>query len=217
MDRWCRHLQILYLQNNLIGRIENVSRLKELQYLNLALNNIEKIENLEGCEFLEKLDFTVNFIGDLLSVESLRCNVHLQELFLTGNPCTDYTGYRDFVVATLPALQRLDGTDITKSERIAASQQIELLRAQILDQQRSYARRREDEKRAFEEKENTVKDSTKKPGFDGRWYTDPQAHVHEGKVEGEEEDKEEAYTPEYRIKSLKEMAEKRKEKAKEPE
>jgi protein TilB len=48
LDRWCKHLKILYLQNNLIPRIENVSRLKELQYLNLALNNVETIENLEG-------------------------------------------------------------------------------------------------------------------------------------------------------------------------
>ncbi len=48
LDRWCKYLKILYLQNNLIGRIENVGRLKELQYLNLALNNVEKIENLEG-------------------------------------------------------------------------------------------------------------------------------------------------------------------------
>ena len=48
LDRWCRHLKILYLQNNLISRIENMGRLKELQYLNLALNNIETIENLEG-------------------------------------------------------------------------------------------------------------------------------------------------------------------------
>ena len=48
LDRWCKHLKILYLQNNLIPRIENVARLKELRYLNLALNNVEKIENLEG-------------------------------------------------------------------------------------------------------------------------------------------------------------------------
>lgn len=48
LDRWCRHLKILYLQNNLIPRIENVGRLKDLQYLNLALNNVEKIENLKG-------------------------------------------------------------------------------------------------------------------------------------------------------------------------
>ena len=48
LDRWCRGLKILYLQNNLIPRIENVSRLKQLTYLNLALNNVETIENLEG-------------------------------------------------------------------------------------------------------------------------------------------------------------------------
>uniref|UniRef100_A0AAQ5XH96 U2A'/phosphoprotein 32 family A C-terminal domain-containing protein n=1 Tax=Amphiprion ocellaris TaxID=80972 RepID=A0AAQ5XH96_AMPOC len=48
IDRWCRDLKILYLQNNLIPRIENVGRLKNLEYLNLALNNIEAIENLEG-------------------------------------------------------------------------------------------------------------------------------------------------------------------------
>lgn len=33
-----------------------------------------------ACEFLEKLDLTVNFVGDLLSVESLKHNCHLREL-----------------------------------------------------------------------------------------------------------------------------------------
>jgi protein TilB len=42
----CRHLKILYLQNNLIPKIENVNKLKELEYLNLAVNNVTKIEGL---------------------------------------------------------------------------------------------------------------------------------------------------------------------------
>ena len=42
--------------------------------------------------------------------------------FLTGNPCTDYDGYRDFVIATLPQLCWLDGKEINKSERIVATQ-----------------------------------------------------------------------------------------------
>jgi len=42
--------------------------------------------------------------------------------FLTGNPCTDYDGYREFVIATLPQLQWLDGKEISKSERIVAMQ-----------------------------------------------------------------------------------------------
>lgn len=40
----------------------------------------------------------------------------------SGNPCTDVSGYRQYVVATLPSLQRLDGVDIKPSERITALQ-----------------------------------------------------------------------------------------------
>ena len=42
--------------------------------------------------------------------------------FLTGNPCTEYEGYREFVVAILPQLRWLDGTEVLKSERIQATQ-----------------------------------------------------------------------------------------------
>uniref|UniRef100_A0A3P8W397 U2A'/phosphoprotein 32 family A C-terminal domain-containing protein n=1 Tax=Cynoglossus semilaevis TaxID=244447 RepID=A0A3P8W397_CYNSE len=91
-------------KNNLIPRIENVSRLKKLQYINLALNNIEVIENLEACESLQKLDLTINFIGCLSSVQSLRDNIHFRELFLVGNPCAEFKGYRQYVVASLPQI-----------------------------------------------------------------------------------------------------------------
>ncbi|KAJ8033668.1 Protein tilB-like [Holothuria leucospilota] len=107
IDKWCRDLKILYLQSNLIPKIENVGRLKKLEYLNLALNNIEKVENLEGCESLKKLDLTVNFIGELTSIECLQGLVHFEELFLTGNPCADYEGFREYVIATLPKLKKL--------------------------------------------------------------------------------------------------------------
>lgn len=64
----CRHLRILYLQNNVIGRIgawpaaaalaldaeaawraENVHKLKELEYLNLALNNVQLVRAPRRC------------------------------------------------------------------------------------------------------------------------------------------------------------------------
>lgn len=78
---FCPHLQIIYLQNNLISKIENVRKLKELKYLNLAINNISRIEGLESCESLEKLDLTVNLVYDLWSVDSLKENRHLKELY----------------------------------------------------------------------------------------------------------------------------------------
>ena len=89
----CKKLRILYLQNNIIKKIENVHKLKDLDYLNLALNCIERIEGLRRCEFLRKLDLTCNFI-ELFdferSLEELRYNVHLRELYLLGNPATDW-------------------------------------------------------------------------------------------------------------------------------
>ncbi len=83
LDTACRDLKILYLQNNLIGRIEHVGRLRALEYVNLALNNIAVVEGLTGCEMLNKLDLTVNFVCNLLSVESLAANTQLRELFVS--------------------------------------------------------------------------------------------------------------------------------------
>jgi len=218
IDKWCRHLKILYLQSNLIGRIENVSKLKELEYLNLALNNVLKIENLQSCESLNKLDLTVNFIGELTSISCLRRNEFLRELYLTGNPCTDYLGYRDFVIATLPHLTHLDGTEINKSERIEAIQKLESIKCDVIKQQKNY----------FEKlkKENEGKSKAEgEAGFNNEWYTDTE-NAHLQKQQGDGEHKESSndddfwnkptkYTPESRLETHRYMEEQRKEKEKE--
>ncbi|XP_033181547.1 dynein axonemal assembly factor 11 isoform X2 [Mastacembelus armatus] len=197
IDRWCRDLRILYLQNNLIPRIENLGRLKKLEYLNLALNNIEVIENLEGCESLQKLDLTVNFVGRLSSLESLKHNIHLRELFLVGNPCTEFEGYRQYVVASLPQLKCLDGTEISRSERIRASQGLEEVKRRVWEQEREYLRRRAREKEEAQRKEAGEEKGNKerKPGFDGRWYTDINNTV-PGLEENKENQEVETITPE---------------------
>eukprot|EP00192_Tetraselmis_astigmatica_P004398 CAMPEP_0117686704 /NCGR_PEP_ID=MMETSP0804-20121206/22631_1 /TAXON_ID=1074897 /ORGANISM="Tetraselmis astigmatica, Strain CCMP880" /LENGTH=429 /DNA_ID=CAMNT_0005498493 /DNA_START=619 /DNA_END=1908 /DNA_ORIENTATION=+ len=132
----CRHLKIVYLQNNLIGKLQNLHKLKELEYLNMAVNNIVKIENLQRCESLTRLDLTVNFVdkAGLLSVHSLEANYHLADLFLLGNPCADWPGYRPYIVAALPQLKRLDGQDITPTERILANQQYLELKAKLREE-----------------------------------------------------------------------------------
>lgn len=84
----------------------------------MAINNIERVENLERCESLEKLDLTLNFIGDLESICSLQKNINLKQLYLTGNPCTDFKGYRNYIIVKLPQLETLDNIEITRSERI---------------------------------------------------------------------------------------------------
>ncbi|KAG7399371.1 hypothetical protein PHYBOEH_009036 [Phytophthora boehmeriae] len=123
----CRKLQILYLQNNIIEKIEDLTHMKELRYLNLALNNISKIEGLQSCEFLNKLDLTVNFVDfDTLeqSVDHLKPLQHLRELYMLGNPCQSNweTGFWEYVIASLPQLELLDGKEIQRSDRIKALQ-----------------------------------------------------------------------------------------------
>ncbi|NXG26953.1 TILB protein, partial [Dromaius novaehollandiae] len=158
LDKWCRDLKILYLQNNLIPKIENVGRLKKLEYLNIALNNIERIENLEGCEELKKLDLTANFIGELSSIEVLKYNIHLKELFLVGNPCTEFEGYRQFVVATLHQLKCLDSKEIERSERIRALQSYPEVKEKIREQEEAYllkrAKEKEDAQRRMQERKD---------------------------------------------------------------
>ncbi|KAH8605693.1 putative Leucine rich repeat Leucine rich repeat [Trypanosoma vivax] len=121
----CRELEILYLCNNYIPRIEGLHHLKRLKYLNLAVNNITCIEGLEGCEALERLDLTLNFVADMTCVARLRANAFLDQLHLTGNPCTKVAGYRAYVVHALPQLRELDGEEVMRSERIEARQSID--------------------------------------------------------------------------------------------
>ena len=62
LEQYCRHLKILYMQSNLIEKMEGLSKLKELEYANFAVNSIKKIEGIKRCESLEKLDLTLNFV-----------------------------------------------------------------------------------------------------------------------------------------------------------
>ena len=45
----------------------------------------------------------------LLTISSLEGNEHLQDLYLMGNPCADWPGYRQYIIAKLPQLQKLVG------------------------------------------------------------------------------------------------------------
>jgi protein TilB len=133
----CRHLKILYLQNNVIGRLENLHHLKQLEYLNLAMNNIPKIEGLGSCEFLNKLDMTLNFVDfDELeaSIVHLQPLVLLRELFMMGNPgASDWPGFERYAIAMLPQLEFLEGRQISRSDRILASQEFEALQEELRD------------------------------------------------------------------------------------
>ena len=119
LDIYCRHLKIVYLQNNLIEKMEGLNKLVELEYLNLAVNSVKKIEGIKRCESLNKLDLTLNFVDvDALreSCDALEFCPFMTELYLSGNPCTDWDGYRDYVIARVDTLMKLDGLKVSESQ-----------------------------------------------------------------------------------------------------
>lgn len=61
-----------------------------------------------------------------------RVNLCLDELYLLGNPCAEFEGYRLFVIGTLPQLKKLDGNKVTATERILAGQQLQELRERLV-------------------------------------------------------------------------------------
>jgi protein TilB len=104
---------------------------------------------------LKKLDLTLNFIDvDTLeqSIANLQANTDLQDLTLTGNPCDRWPDCRPFILSQLPKLTRIDGTDVTRSERLKALQRrdelISALRAQAQAKRAADAKSAADSKSA---------------------------------------------------------------------
>ncbi|MES1907831.1 MAG: hypothetical protein MHM6MM_000871 [Cercozoa sp. M6MM] len=158
IDRVCPDLRTVLLQSNLIGRIENLNRLKRLEVLNLAINNIERIEGLHRCEKLRKLDLLLNFVDiDALeeSLAHLKQLEFLRQLSLQGNPCATFPCYRGSVILLLPLLEELDGKPVTRTERINATRE----RDEVLRCLRTCAAKRSKERESTQEEIDLTKHS----------------------------------------------------------
>ena len=99
------------------------------------------------------MDLTANFVGELTSLASLKGNIFLEELYLTGNPCVDYPDYRDFVISTLPQLEKLDGTEVGRAERIKACQERAAIEKRLRFSEQQWKEKRNEEKDFFARRE----------------------------------------------------------------
>lgn len=84
--------------------------------------------------FCSKIDLTLNFL-DLEDLEESMDNLstceNFSELYLTGNPCTSWERYKEYIIGKIPQIRRLDGEDITKSMKIAAQQALPELEEEL--------------------------------------------------------------------------------------
>lgn len=80
----------------------------------IALVSVVRLSN-------SKLDLTLNFVNlENLesSVDCLEKVTSLRELYLVGNPLTDWEHWKTYIIARLPQLRRLEGEEITKTRQI---------------------------------------------------------------------------------------------------
>ena len=97
---------------------------------------MSKIEGIKRCESLNKIDMTLNFVDleDLQSsCEEMEWCENLVDLYMVGNPCTDWENYKEYVIAKVPQLMRLDGNDITRSERLVAKTKLAQHEAELAE------------------------------------------------------------------------------------
>ena len=74
-------------------------------------------------------------------------------MYLTGNPCVDYPDYRDYVISTLPQLQKLDGGEVGRRERIRACQERDAIAKRLQNSERKWKEKRNEEKDFFAKRE----------------------------------------------------------------
>ena len=80
---------------------------------------------------------TVNFIDVFEIHDSVMCLSRLpsfKEIYLTGNPCEDWKGCKDYLIAHIPTLECYNGEAITPSQRIKAVQNIPALKQDLFHQ-----------------------------------------------------------------------------------
>ena len=105
----------LYLQGNLIKRIENLEFLTKLKFLILSNNQIKRIENLTPLKQLKLLDLSYNLIENIdveeLPKQLVFLDLRFNECFSAENTdiCTQS------IVKYLTNLKQLNGQDLLES------------------------------------------------------------------------------------------------------
>ena len=95
------NIETLYLSNNLLSSVKNISQFQKLQTLSLSNNNV--------CS---RDPFFISFLVQITSFESLyelqSCH-SLRVLSLSNNPVTQLPYYRQHIICLFPRLETLDG------------------------------------------------------------------------------------------------------------
>eukprot|EP00826_Nyctotherus_ovalis_P008709 TRINITY_DN12262_c0_g6_i1.p1 TRINITY_DN12262_c0_g6~~TRINITY_DN12262_c0_g6_i1.p1 ORF type:complete len:459 (-),score=117.87 TRINITY_DN12262_c0_g6_i1:358-1734(-) len=115
----CRQLEELWLFSNQVANIENLDSNSMLRELNLADNKIKKIGNLSRLINLQTLDLSGNPIASLSEIDKLKELPILEQLSFSSplfeaSPIAALPDYKSYITKTLTNfLKLLDGTKLS--------------------------------------------------------------------------------------------------------
>jgi hypothetical protein len=102
------------------AQVDDIGVLDKFTYLevcSLSANDISDLAPLASCVRVRELFLRKNDIVDLFQVLHLRNLKELVALTLSENPISQHDCYRNYVIASLPQLDKLDDVQITDDER----------------------------------------------------------------------------------------------------
>ena len=117
------NLKTLWLQSNVIERIENLEANTVLDLSGNLLSSVKDVEHLQKCTSLTNIDLSANNLDDA-NIKDLFSPKHLPSLrclSLRGNPVVNkIKNYRKSMIVVSPSLCKLDSRAILKSDREVA-------------------------------------------------------------------------------------------------
>jgi len=116
-------LKKLYIGENDLTSIEEISSLEHLTTLHLRQNSITKLNGFtENMKHLQYLNLRKNNITELEELNQLKCLPMLRALILRENPICFEDSYRIEVLVILRTLERLDQDKYGEDERQEAEE-----------------------------------------------------------------------------------------------
>eukprot|EP00775_Hariotina_reticulata_P006989 gene6989-7203_t len=110
-----------------ITDVSVLAHIPNVEILSLSINSISSLRYFLHCKELKELYLRKNEIQFLEDIRFLMPLVHLRVLWLSDNPCSELPNYRQFVIANLPQLTKLDNQAIDAAELAAAQQHMPVL------------------------------------------------------------------------------------------
>jgi Leucine-rich repeat (LRR) protein len=94
-----------------------IAQMPNLEVLSLSVNHIQSLRPFASCINLTEVFLRANQISDFAEIQYLAGLPRLKVLWLSENPIASNPQYRARIVQMLPALEKLDETDVSDADR----------------------------------------------------------------------------------------------------